>query len=402
MILPCRIHRTRNRVDSLPLALLFVVLLALQPAQTRGQETAGSPFDAAGAGWLPAIPLQITAGVDMGYDDNAILNTNPEASWFTRENVVLTYDRPAGATDFFLLGVGRFSQFFDVSGQDDTAGNVTMALTHNFSTRLSFYASIYGAYQNEPNFQSDVGPENVRSAYFYTNDIFSVTYYWLPRLSTVTSFTFQRTKYNESSIGSFQDRIQNTFGEQLQFSLTRRTNLVGDYRYEVINYDTAPTDSTTHYLLAGFDHHLTEHLVVHALGGESLRSLQNDGDKADPYVETSLAYISSNHSLNWITSYGFESANTQGVSVRTTLRTGLLLKYGLTSRLSSIAGVNYHHDDNQGVGTQDSFDLSVGLRYMIDKHFTFNVDYEHTTQGSLGSSPGYSRNRYFAGLTYTY
>jgi len=402
MILPCRIHRGRNCVDSLGFAFLLAALLGLPPVQIRGQDAAGSPFDAAGAGWLPAIPLQITAGVDTGYDDNPTLNQTPEASWFTRENVVLTYDRPSGATDFFLLGVGRFSQFFDVSGQDETAGNVTMALTHSFSTRLSFYASIYGAYQNEPNFQSDVGPENVRAAYFYTTDIFSLTYYWLPRLSTVTSYTFQRTQYVQSSLGSFQDRVQNTFGERFQYSLTHRTNLVLDYRYEVIDYDTAPSDSTTNYVLAGFDHHLTEHLIVHALGGEAFRSLQNAGDMANPYMEGSLAYTSSNHSLTWTTSYGYETPNSQDVQIRTTLRTGLVLTYGLTSRLSSTTGVFYHHDDNQGTGTQDSFDLSVGLRYMIDKHFTLNVNYEHNTQGSLGSTPGYTRNRYFAGLTYTY
>jgi hypothetical protein len=402
MILPCRVHRGRNRVDSLPLALVVAALLFLQPGHTRGQDAAGSTFEAAGLGWLPAIPLQITAGVDTGYDDNATLNTNPEASWFTRENVVLTYDRPGGATEFYLLGIGRFSQFFDVTGRDETAGNVTMALTHNFSTRLSFYASIYAAYQKEPNFQSDVGPENVTSSYFYTSDIFSLTYHWLPRLTTVTSYTFQRTKYDDSTIGSFQDRVQGTFSEQLQYSLTRRTNLVGSYRYEVINYDTAPTDSTTNYILAGFDHHLTEHLVVHLLGGEAFRSLETAGDRADPYVESSVGYTSSNHTLTWTTSYGFESPNTQDVSVRKTLRTGVVLTYRLTSRINSTTGIYYHNDDDEGAGTRNSFELSVGLRYMIDKHFTLNVNYEHNTEGALGSTPGYSRNRYFAGLTYTY
>ena len=402
MILPCRIHRGRHCVDSLPLALLLAAFLCLQPSQSHGQDAVGSPFDAAGAGWLPTIPLQLTAGVDLGYDDNATLSNQANASWFSRENVVLTYDRPDGATDFYLLGVGRFSQFFDVSGQDETAGNVTMALTHNFSTRLSFYASVYGAYQTEPNFQSDVGPENVRAAYFYTTDIFSLTYYWLPRLSSITSYTFQRIKYEESLIGSFQDRFQNTFGERFQYSLTSRTNLVADYRYELIDYDTAPSDSTTHYALAGFDYHLTENLIVHVLGGEAFRSLQNAGDRADPYVEGSLAYTRSNHSLIWNTSYGYEAPNSQGVEIRTTLRTGLVLNYNLTSRLSSTASIYYHHDDNQSAGTQDSFDLNFGLRYFINKHFTANVNYEHTTQGSLGSTPGYSRNRYFAGLTYTY
>src|SRR4029453_6097736 len=107
MILPCRIRQARNRVDSLPLALLFAVLLALQTAHTHGQDAVASPFEASGAGWLPAIPIQITAGVDAGYDDNVTTSTNGQGSLFARENVVLTYDRPGGATEFYLLGIGR-------------------------------------------------------------------------------------------------------------------------------------------------------------------------------------------------------------------------------------------------------------------------------------------------------
>lgn len=151
MILPCRIHRAgnRNRVNSLPLALLFAsFFLVVQPGRTWSQTAAGSTFEQAGLGWLPAIPIQITAGVDTGYDDNVTLQPNGEGSIFTKENVVLTYDRPGQQTEFFLLGIGRFTQNFDVTGQNETAGNVTMSLTHNFSTRLSFYASIYAAYQN--------------------------------------------------------------------------------------------------------------------------------------------------------------------------------------------------------------------------------------------------------------
>ena len=170
MILPCRIHRVgnRKRVDSPSLAFFFAVLLALQPGHTRGQDAAGSTFEAAGLGWLPAVPIQITAGVNTGYDDNVTLSSSGKSSWFARENVVLTYARPGERTEFSLIGVGRFTQNFDVTGQDEKSGNVTMSLSHNFSTRLSFYASIYATYQNEPNFQSNVGPENVRANFFDT------------------------------------------------------------------------------------------------------------------------------------------------------------------------------------------------------------------------------------------
>ena len=429
MILPCRIHRARNCVDPLPLALLFAAsFLALQPGHARGQSTAGSTFEKAGVSWLPAIPIQITAGVDAGYDDNATISSSGKGSLFSTENVVLTYDRPGERTQFFVVGVGRFSQYFDVSGQNETAGNVTLSLTHNFSSRLSFYASVYGTYQNEPNFTSNVGPQNVRTPYFDTVDIFALTYHWLLRFSTVTSYTFERVQYTSSSNGNSQNgvqntlaqnriqntlaqnRIQNTFSEKFQFSLTTRTVLVGEYRFETINYDTAPTDSTTNFVLAGVNHNLTEHLMVHVRGGESFRSLENEGNTASPYFEGTLGYVRSNHSLNWTTSYGYESPTATGVTTTKTWRTGLNLTYGLTSRISSTAGVYYHHDENEGptssgtssMGSQDSLDLSLGLRYTINKHFAVHVDYGHTSISSLGSTPGYSRNRYFAGLTYTF
>ena len=69
---------------------------------------------------------------------------------------------------------------------------------------------------------------------------------------------------------------------------------------------------------------------------------------ATPYFEGSLGYVSSNHSLNWTTSYGFEAPNEADVTTTKTWRTGLDLTYSLTSRLSSTTGVYYHHDENQG------------------------------------------------------
>lgn len=406
MILPCRIHRTRNRVDSLPLALVLVACLFAPVREMMSQDAVAAASEAAGLGWLPAVPIQITAGVDVGYDDHVTGNTGTatssgQSSFFTRENLVLTYSRPGERTIVSLIGVGRFDQFLDL-GTDDKSGNVTLSLTHNHSTRLSFYASVYAAYQTEPDFKSDVGPENVRADHFDTIDILAVTYQWTPRLSTVTSYTFQRVKYADAAIGVFSDRVDNTFGETVQFSLTRRTKLIGDYRYEIADYDTAPNDSNTHYLLGGIDHHLTEHLIVHARGGPSLRSLKDDGDSTSPYVEGSVEYIRSNHSLNWTTSYGFEAPTQANTSTRQTFRTGLVLTYNLTSRLSSTTAVYFHHDDNQGGGTQDTLDLLLGLNYTINKRFALRANYNHTSQSSIGGTQGYSRNSYSAGLTYTY
>jgi len=420
MISPCRIHRPGKLIDSLPLAFLFAAFLLVPRNEAIGQYATGSTSGTAGAAGGATVPLDITAGVDIGYDDhvlgsNTTTASSGQSSFFARENIVVSYDRRKERTELGLIAVGRFSQFFDV-GTDDKDVNVTLSLAHNFSTRLSFRADVYAAYQTEPNFQSNVGPENVRAPHFDTKDIFSVTYHWLPRVSTVTSYTFERIKYEQSTtattttaVGIAQDRFQNTLAESLQFSLTSRTSLTGEYRFEVIDYDTAPRDATIHFALAGLGHHLTEHLTINVLGGPSFRFFKDDGSTINPYAQVKLGYQGSNHSLTWVTTYGVEQPSQTLAAGATTFRTGLILTYDLTSRIKATAGMYYHHEENQNggavnasTGAQDALNFNLGLKYIINKHFALHADYEYTNQGSSGGTSGFSRNRYSAGVTYRY
>src|SRR5258708_26310783 len=181
MILPCRIHRTcnRRRAESVPIALLLAACLLAPLGETMSQEAVTAASEAAGLRLLPAVTIQIAAGVDTGYDSNVNLtSTGGGGSLLARENIVLMYNRPSQHTQLSLIGVGRFTQYFDL-GTDDKTENVSLSLTHNFSTRLSFYASIYATYTTEPDFKTDVGPENVRAQHFDTSNLFSVTYQWM-------------------------------------------------------------------------------------------------------------------------------------------------------------------------------------------------------------------------------
>src|SRR5216117_3226686 len=82
MILPCRIHRARNRnrVDSLPLALVLVTCLFAPVREAISQDGVAAASEAAGVGWLPAVPIQINAGLDGGYDDNLTLSPSGQGS----------------------------------------------------------------------------------------------------------------------------------------------------------------------------------------------------------------------------------------------------------------------------------------------------------------------------------
>ena len=373
-----------------------------------------------GGGGGSYVPLGITAGVNLGFDNNVLgsnANTggNGRGSLSVAENLVLTYDRPTvpgEPTDVHLIGVAHFTQYPNV-GSDDQDLSLTLGLTHNFSTRLSLFADVYVAYQTEPNFQSNVGPTNVRANHLQTSNIFSLSYHWLPRLASITSFTLERIQYAQTTttttaIGLAQNRFQYTLAEGLQFSLTTRTNLNLQYRYLIVDYDSAPRDSTTHFALVGFDHSFTEQLLINVLGGASFRSFKDDGDTIDPYVAVNVNYRGSNHSLSWITTYGVEQSTEAFAMGNTTFRTGLNATYRLTSRLHARGGVYYNHSDNQGssgtaaAGTQSALQFTLGATYTINKRWAVNANSTYSAQPSSGGQRGYSRNSYFAGVTYRY
>src|SRR5215472_16055711 len=396
MILPCRTRRIRRFIDSLSLAFLsmaFSLTLHNQAmAQYGGSVSGGGGGGRAGGGGGGGgggsyVPLDITAGVNVGFDNN-VLGSNATTGGSGRgslsvgEDLILTYDRFAQPTEIHLIGVGRFTQYPNV-GSDDMDLSLTLGLTHTFSTRLSFFADVFAAYQTEPNFQSNVGPENVRANHFNTDSIFSLSYHWLPRLASITSFTFDRIQYEQTTatttaVGIAQNRSQYTLGQGLQFSLTRRTNLNLQYRYLIVDYDSALRNSTTHFALLGFYHNLTRDLSIDVLGGSSFRSFKDDGSSIDPYGSVILNYRGSNHSLTWITTYGVEQSTNSLARGSTTLRTGLNASYDLTSRIRASTGIYYHNSDNQGsfgtigttsTGAQDALQFTLDLNYIINKHF---------------------------------
>src|SRR5258705_14010847 len=102
MILPCRIHRACRLIGSLRLAFLFAAFLLIPYKEVMGQN-----------GW-GHVPLEITTGVDFGYDDhvigsNAAAGSSSPTSFFSKESLVLTYDRPKEQKQVSVLAVGRFT-----------------------------------------------------------------------------------------------------------------------------------------------------------------------------------------------------------------------------------------------------------------------------------------------------
>src|SRR5262249_21488364 len=146
-------------------------------------------------------------------------------------------------------------------------GLLDLSVTHLATDRLTFSASIFAAYQSEPNFASNVGPVQVAGNYFSTSDLFSANYHWCPPVLLVGGFSVAVIRYENSFTAAFTDREEYTLSEELRYALLRNTVLVGSYRFLAVDYVTAPQDSTTHFALAGVEQSFSQRLQAQVRAG---------------------------------------------------------------------------------------------------------------------------------------
>jgi hypothetical protein len=379
------------------------------------------------AGMISSLPFHFSVFAQGGYDDNVLnggnSSTSAHGSFFTQDGGVVTYKTPGNNPAVYLQTGGDITHYFDISSGQTVDYNAygDFSLAEPLSERLKVDAKVHLAYRTEPTFSANIGVENQRANYFETTDTLSVAYQWLQRLSTVTTDTFTRVKYESSALGSFFDRYGNTIGESLRFSLIpQRTVLVGEYRFEIEQYDSLSTlNSTIHYALVGIDESFSPQLRSSIRGGLSFQEFQHAGSATDPYFNGSLTYSGAHHSsLTLDTSYSVEDPNSQTAFRRTTYRTGLVLSYGVSERISGQISGYYHHDTNEGFSagvspiavatpgfSQDTFDVTVGLHYAVRRFLSVDLSFEHSevSSGQSVQSPSdYSRNRVLGGITLIY
>jgi hypothetical protein len=388
--------------------------------------------DQVGTGAFSPLPFELSIAVREGYDDNVNnFSGSKQGSGFTNGEIDVAYDFGNPRTQMSLLGSAGGSYYYErVAVQDyDIDLHAGLKIKHKASERLTLNADLYGAYLTEPNFSYGAGINRRSGNYLYTLDRFSVGYQWQPRFSTTTSYTLGALNYDNSSLGVFEDRFENTFGNEFRFLLQPTTTLVAEYRLELVNYShdgnvispaqfifgifkIAPAirlrrDSTTHYVLAGIDHSFSPRLTGSIRAGGEFRDYEASSSKSAPYVETALNYATGKHStFSWTNHYGIEEPDVPDVPTRTTYRTGLALKQELIPRLIGNLGFYFQHDHNEGAGVpsfdENSFDLSISARYMVTHRLGIEAGYDHTEVTSDVGFRAYDRNRFYGGLNFAF
>ena len=126
-------------------------------------------------------------------------------------------------------------------------------------------------------------------------------------------------------------------------------------------------------------------------------------------MESGLVYALGPHtSVEWTNRYGFEESGSAAVQ-QETYRTGLQLAHAVSPRLSLTLGTFFQHSTQTIIGpettsSQDSFDINVGLRYVVTRGFSLSTSYDFTkVNGGAGTFGNpYSRNRFTLGAQFTF
>jgi hypothetical protein len=397
-------------------------LTASDDGKTIIEDSSGSVIeessDRVGLGKFFKLPFHVSVSLRGGYDDNVLTGTfDRQGSPFVSANIGLTYDFGSPRTTITLASSFGVTDYIDApSGIDyDFNPNLTLSVTHKATPRLTLALTSYITYQQQPDFATAASLNRRSGNFFYTSDKVSAAFRWAPRFSTVTSYTFVAISYDESSAGGFEDRTEHTFGNEFRFLLWPTTNLVGEYRFGIVAYDTTAVfsrDSTTHYFLAGFDHSFSPRFTISTRGGVEIRSYANLGDRLDPYAEATLNYALGPHlSLTWTNRYSLEEPDVPGSPSRTTFRTGLSARYQITPRISSALSVFWEHDDNDGTVTpffisppftEDIFSLSSSLRYAFNRNWGVELGYDFSEVKSDFPFREYYRNRFYGGVNFQF
>ena len=418
------------------IALLCHVPTAAFAGGAFTQEMAAQDANASaelGTGKFESFPFKVSVTVRGGYDDNVNLEAfDEDESLFTNAALGVTYEFGNARTQMSLNAGAGATYYFDRDGDDgsgedfddfDYNAYLGFNITHRATPRLTLTAAVFATYQSQPDFatlnRNNFTISRNSRDFFFSSNRFSVAYMWAPRFSTATSYSLGIVNYDDSFISFFEDRFEHTIGNEFRFLIMPTTTIVGEYRFGIVDYtDFDARSSTSHFLLAGFDHSFNPRFNMSARAGLEFRSfdgddliddLDDDDSRTHPYAEATVNYaVGQRTSVSFFNRYSLEQPDVADAFTRSTYRTSLFVRHNITPRI--VAGLNFAYQHDQYDGniliddfSEDAFDIALSVRYAINRNLALDVGYQHTQVMSDESLfREFARNRFYGGVTFSF
>jgi long-subunit fatty acid transport protein len=362
-----------------------------------------------GADFTDLPPVTITAAAGGGYDSIGYSSAALEDvdSAFLQGTVGVTYAKQSEISPYMIDLTGGVVQYLDdADNQTNYSGRLTANVTYNITPRLTISDNFFLTYEVEPNFGFGGSSTNRRNGqYLFGYNNLNVSYAWSERFSTVTSHTIDGIKYDDSTIGSQEDRFSHILSQQFRYSLSERNKAVLEYRYRTTMYDRQGADFHSHFFLAGIDRAWSERSTVGFRAGAEMYSSDRQ-DKTAPYFEATLGHqVSDKTTLNGYASVGYDGAELGNFASRYSYRTGVAARHSVSEKLRLNGGLDFIHsrfDGQEGGPTgfnENQINATAGVGYSITDTIAVNANYSYTVINSGQDLRDYDRSRVFLGLS---
>ncbi len=394
--------------------------------------------------------LTLTGDIRFGYDDNPLaqpdsvivtnnigrrinVNVDQRGSAFMNADAGLAYLLADTRFTLSIAGDAGITYYFDREGRNyDINGALTLRSTYKITPRLFLEVSSYNAYvsngdygaTNLTGFNTVLGQSGRTSAdingdYFYTTDGFGLTYTLTPRIALVTGGSLTAFAYDDNPYARDEDRIEFYLSEEIRYLVLPTLTLTADYRFGYVDYFSVNNDSYTSFLLAGVDYQFSPRLRATVNAGAEFRTyVDTIGDETSPYAEATISYVVARKTTaSFVGRYGIEEGDlSTDATTANTVRLGINVDQQITQRISVYGGFYFTHTfydtplrTDPALAAvapvnfnENTYDISAGARYAINRHFAVEIGYTHTTVTSQVAEREYDRNRYFGGVRFQF
>lgn len=338
-------------------------------------------------------------GAPAGEVDSMVYNVSPEVS----------FNGSVTARTFLSLGY-----LLNIDEMVDRPGDQTL-LNHTFTGRVAHEFSkstnldvneLYAISENPASLLAGI-PLNTDQSFQRNQFEARFTTAAGPKTTVVIKYRNLDFAYDAVGLAAQLDRNEHLAGLEAAVALLPETKLVGEYRYQDVNYDVAATfkDKTSHFFLAGIDHRPGEQTLLGARVGFERRARRGAGDSTAPYVELTArreyhkdSFIGAGYTLT------FEEPSDVVQFLDTQTNRFLLnFQHHLSALVTASGSVTYEPARLQGRGgvrsdiAEDTTRLGFGLTWLPSKNWMVNANYDYDRVASALASRDQRRHR--AGLT---
>jgi opacity protein-like surface antigen len=293
-----------------------------------------------------------------------------------------------------------------------TNHSLNARLAHSFSSASNIDVS--GAYNISQNPQSLLNGVPLNTDQSLKRGQFDARYTTAAGQKTgvVVKYRYIDYSYDDATLGTNLDHSESLAGLELSYALLPETKLVGEYRYQSINYRSGSStkDKTSNFLMGGVDYNPGKDLLVSTRAGFESRHRDSEPNATAPYVELSTRYTYAEGSFlavgytytieepSDIVNYTDTNVNRFFANVQHRLTGTITASGSLTYEPSRLQGRGGVHVDINETTTR----FGLGLSWQPTKNWTADATYDLDDINSDDPNRGQNRTRFGVSARYTF